>query len=167
MKMYKRMAKSISFGAKRKKKNIKYIVIHFTNNIGDTARNNVDFFATGNTREAGAHFFVDSKGNIARSIPMNIIAYAVGGFYNKRNGAGTYYKKCTNENSVSIELCNCVKNFTEAQAKATKKLVKYIQRYCPNAQVIIRHWDVNGKACPGPMTGKSNKMWKSFLNKIS
>lgn len=167
MKMYKKMAKAISYAAKkRSRKAVKYIVIHYTSNANDTAKNNVDYFATRNERQAGAHFFVDSNGNIGRSIPMNRTAWAVGGFFNKANGAGSYYKKCTNENSVSIELCNCAKNYTDKQAKATKKLVKYIRKYCPNAKTVIRHWDVNGKSCPGCMTGKNNKKWNSFKKAI-
>lgn len=167
MKMYKRMAKAISYAAKkRSRKAVKYIVIHYTGNANDTAKNNVDFFAIRNERQAGAHFFVDSNGNIGRSVPMNRTAWSVGGFFNKANGAGSYYKKCTNENSVSIELCNCTKNYTDKQAKATKKLVKYIRKYCPNAKTVIRHWDVNGKSCPGCMTGKDNKKWNSFKKEI-
>lgn len=167
MKMYKKMAKSISYNAKkRKKKDVKYIVIHYTGNENDTAKNNVNYFANSNTRPAGAHFFVDSKGNIGRSIPLNRVAYAVGGFFNKLNGAATYYKKCTNENSVSIELCDCVKKYSDKQAKATKKLVKYIRKHCPNAKTIIRHWDVNGKSCPACMTGINNKKWASFKKAI-
>lgn len=71
MKMTTKYAKSISYGNKRPLSNIKYIVIHYTGNKGDTAQNNLDYFANGNTRQAGAHFFVDKKGNVGKSIPMN------------------------------------------------------------------------------------------------
>lgn len=62
----------------------------------------------------------------------------------------------TNENSVSIELCDCnnvEKPYSNKQIKAVRKLIKYIQRYCPNANKIIRHFDVNGKHCPGTDNG--------------
>ena len=115
MKMYKKMAKSISYSPiKRNRKDVKYIVIHYTGNSNDTAKNNADYYATGNTRLAGAHFFVDKLGNTARSIPMNRTAWAVGGAKYadcKATGGGKYYSKCTNYNSVSIELCGC----TEAE----------------------------------------------------
>ena len=62
MNINKKLAKSISYGGVRDLKSIKYIVLHFTGNKGDTAKNNALFYATGNTREAGAHFFVDKKG---------------------------------------------------------------------------------------------------------
>ena len=162
----KRKAKPISYGGKRSCTKIKYIVIHYTGNRGDTAKNNLDFFATSNTREAGAHYFVDSEGKIGESIPISYVAYAVGGFYSSKHGAGTYYKKCTNFNSVSIELCNCTKGVTWEQMLAVRELVQYIQTRCPHAKTILRHWDVNGKDCPGPMTGKKNKKWKHLKNKI-
>ena len=60
--MYTRIANHNSYSyIKRKRKDVKYIVIHFTANKGDTAKNNADYFATGNTRQVGAHFFVDKK----------------------------------------------------------------------------------------------------------
>lgn len=164
IKINKRLAKSISFGSKRELKSIKYIVIHYTGNKGDTAKNNADYFATGNTREAGAHFFVDKTGEIWKSINMNRIAWAVGGLYSQSNGAGSYYQKCTNTNSVSIELCDCLEDTNWEQMKATRQLVKYIQKKCPNAKTIVRHWDVNGKTCPAPMIGINNEKWKKFHN---
>lgn len=167
MKMYKRLAKPISYcKIKRKRSNVAFIVIHYTGNKTDTAKNNADYFAEKNTRTAGAHFFVDSDGNIARSIPMNRSAWAVGGFYTRDDGSARFYKVCNNYNSVSIELCNAVSGYTPEQAKAVKKLIKYIRRYCPNAKKVIRHWDVNGKDCPKPMCGSNNKKWNKFLKDI-
>ena len=162
LKMYKRKAKKISYGSKRSLKQIKFIVIHATSNEDDTAKNNVDFFATGNTREAGAHFFVDKQGNIARSIPMNLSAYAVGSKYDTSNGAGAYYNVACNENTVSIELCDCNRRTNWEQMLATRKLVEYIQKKCPNAKTVIRHWDVNGKQCPIPFIGRNNDDWVMF-----
>lgn len=162
-----KLAKSISYGAKRNFNDIKYIVIHYTGNKGDTAKNNAIYFATSNTRQAGAHFFVDKNGEIYKSININRIAYAVGGKYSLTNGAGTYYNKCTNANSVSIELCDCVSDVSWEQMKAVRELVKYIQNKCPNANKIIRHWDVNGKNCPDPMIGANNKKWKHLYNYIN
>ena len=40
--------------------NIQYIVIHYTGNKGDTAKNNADYFYGGN-RQASAHYFVDDN----------------------------------------------------------------------------------------------------------
>lgn len=168
MKMIKKNAKSISYGGKRSLNNIKYIVIHYTGNKGDTALNNLDYFANGNTRQAGAHFFVDKAGKIGKSIAMSRTAWAVGGDHRSgRKGEAAYFGKCTNANSVSIELCDmCVKTNWE-QMLATRKLVKYIQSKCPNAKTVIRHWDVNGKECPAPFVGTSNEKWIEFKRFIT
>lgn len=168
MKMIKKNAKSISYGGKRSLNNIKYIVIHYTGNKGDTALNNLDYFANGNTRQAGAHFFVDKAGKIGKSIAMSRTAWAVGGDHRSgRKGEAAYFGKCTNANSVSIELCDmCVKTNWK-QMLATRKLVKYIQSKCPNAKTVIRHWDVNGKECPAPFVGTSNEKWIEFKRFIT
>lgn len=167
MKIYNLKAKPISYSPTvRNRKDIKYIVIHYTGNAGDTAKANAYYFATSNKRQAGAHFFVDKNGKIYKSINMNRTAWAVGGLYTRSNGAGSYYGKCTNKNSVSVELCDCRDNANDVQALAVKHLIKYIRTKCPNAKKIIRHWDVNGKCCPAPMCGTSNAKWKSFLKKI-
>ena len=166
LKINEYLAKEISYGEKRDLYHVRYIVIHYTGNARDTAKNNAKYFATTNTREAGAHFFVDKKGEIWKSIHMNRVAYAVGGLYSKADGAGFYHRECTNANSISIELCDCLDDVSWEQMLAVRQLVKHIQSKCPNAKTIIRHWDVNGKECPGPMTGRNNKKWKHLKNKI-
>lgn len=160
-------AKPISYGGTRALSAIKYIVIHYTAGNGDTALAECRYFANGNTRSAGAHFFVDRAGNVIQSIPINRTAWSVGGFYTRANGAGAYYNVCTNFNSVSIELCDLLKkSMSSAQTIATKNLVAYIKSQCPNAKTIIRHWDVNGKACPARMVGTNNAEWKNLLRQL-
>lgn len=157
-------AKSVSYGGTRALSAVHYIVIHYTGNNNDTAKANCNYFKTSNTRSAGAHFFCDRSGEVIQSIPINRIAWSVGGFFTQKNGAGSYYKKCTNTNSVSIELCDIASKYpSDAQIKACKALISYIQSECPNAKTIIRHWDVNGKSCPARMTGTNNSEWKQFL----
>lgn len=167
MKINKRMAKPISYGGKRNLSDVKFIVIHFTGNKGDTAKNNADFYATGNKREAGAHFYVDKIPEIWESVPMERIAWSVGHFFTKKDGAASYYGKCTNANSVSIEMCDCIAGASWEQMLAIRELVLYIKKRCPNAKTIIRHWDVNGKECPKPMIGKGNLKWKHLHNKLT
>lgn len=163
-------AKSISYGGSRSKKDVKYIVIHYTGNNNDTAKNNASYFHNGNQRYAGAHFFVDQFGSVYQSIPMSLIAWSVGDYVTTANGAGSYHGKCRNANSVSIELCDCAsKNPSQKMIKAVTKLIAYIRKNCPNAKTVIRHWDVSGKNCPGRMTGTTavgRKRWKNFLAAI-
>ena len=56
---------------------------------------------------------------------------------------------------------------TIAQTKATKQVVKFIRKWCPNAKTIIRHWDVNGKSCPALMIDTNNKKRMAFKKAIS
>lgn len=50
------LTKAVSYGAKRNRKSVLYIIIHYTGNKGDTSKNNAKYFATSNTRAAGANF---------------------------------------------------------------------------------------------------------------
>lgn len=140
------------------------IVIHYTGNNNDTAENNGKYFATSNTRQAGAHYFVDQKGITVKSVPLKRTAWAVGGSKYKTAG-GMYYGKFRNDNTVSIELCDIAnKEPSQAMIKAVKKLIKQIRKSCPNATKVIRHYDVNGKPCPAPMVDETR--WTEFLKKI-
>ena len=164
MEMYYKKAKSISFSkSERDRNSILYIVFHYTGNKGDTAKNNVDFYANGNTREAGAHFFVDQAGRIGRSIPMNRTAWSIGGA--KYNKGGTCYGRVTNDNSISIEMCDIVNKLpSDEMIGAIKELLTYIQKYCPNATTVVRHYDVTGKYCPASMIDTDT--WEDFLESI-
>ncbi len=162
-------AKSISYSpCKRDKKAVQYIVIHYTAGKNDTAVGEGNYFKNVNTRSAGAHFFVDQKGDIVKSIALDRIAWAVGGSrYSdyKKTGGAKLYGVCRNVNSVSIELCdNLDKDPSPAQIKAVKKCIKYIRKYCPNATKVVRHFDVTGKRCPARMMD-GNK-WRRFLTAI-
>ena len=55
---------------------VKYIVLHYTGNKGDTAKNNVDYFYGGN-RGASAHYFVDDN-SIWQSVEEYNSAWSVG-----------------------------------------------------------------------------------------
>ena len=161
-------AKSISYGSKRSRNSVIYIVIHNTGNKGDLAISNANYFAKTNTRQAGAHIFIDQKGDIVKSIALNLIGWSVGGNQKSgRNGEAKYYGKCTNSNSVSIELCDIVDKYpSRDMIIAVRKAIKYIRKRCPNATRIIRHWDVNGKDCPHLFAGEDNKKWEKFLRDI-
>ncbi len=138
---------------------IKWLVIHW---VGDesTAVNNGTYFQGGD-RGASAHYFVDDK-NIVQSVLEKNAAWAVGSRGLLDQGSpyakygGKYFGKCTNANSLSIEMC-CKKDskdnlyITKATLERTAQLVQAIQKRLgiDNAHVI-RHFDVNGKLCPLP-----------------
>lgn len=152
------MAKKNSYGGTRSLASIKFIVLHYTGNHGDIAMDNARFFASGNTRSAGAHFFADQDGSVVQSIPLKYIAWSVGDW---RNGKGTHYAYCTNSNSVSIEMCDQLnKDASEKQIAAVRELIAYIKSQCPGIVDVIRHYDVTTKHCPARYL--SNSKWHAL-----
>lgn len=163
-------AKPISYGGKRPLSAVEAIVIHFTGNDGDTAEGNASYFhrsGDGNTRAAGAHIFIDQKGNAVKSIGLDLIAWAVGDWEGRSGGGGSLHNILRNANTVSIELCDTAsKDPSPAMIKKTRQVIKYIRRRCTRAKIICRHWDISGKNCPGRMTGLANQRWLKFLEDI-
>ena len=143
---------------KRSHDAVKFIIIHYTGIDNDMAQAEGNFFAKTNTRSAGAHFFVDRKGNIVKSVDLNRVAWSVGG-KKYANKGGKLYGIANNSNSVSIEMCDCKSNVypSEAQIEAMVSVIKYIRKHCKNANLLIRHYDVNGKPCPGTMTDETEE----------
>lgn len=145
---------------------IKYIVIHYTSNNGDTAKNNVDYYA-GNGIGSSAHYFVDEYDNIYQSVKDTDTAWAV--------GASKYaHPYCRNANSISIELCsrNCNGSgkpasdhgwyFKEQTEKNGAELTKTLMAmYGVPAENVLRHYDVTGKICPAPFVNNP-KDWEAF-----
>lgn len=168
----KNTANKANYGSKRALSAIKWIVIHYTANDGDTDENNGKYFHN-NAVSASANYFVDSD-SITECVPDEYSAYAVGGS-KYSTGGGKYYKKCTNSNSISIELCDDVKNgtvypSTATIANAVAFTKKKMKEFGIDADHVIRHYDVNGKPCPGYWCGSSakDKKWKEeFWNKLS
>lgn len=165
------LANKKNYGSSRSTKNIKYIVIHYTANDGDTDENNGKYFKN-NIVKASAHYFVDDD-SVTQSVPDNYVAWSVGG--NKysncsKTGGGKYYGKCTNSNSISIELCDDVKNGTiYPSAKTITNALELVsilmKKYSIPKSNVIRHFDVTGKSCPAYWV--NNSKWKSeFWNKI-
>ena len=153
-----------NYGGKRNKSVIKYIVIHYTGNDGDTDENNGKYFHN-NRVGASAHIFVDSD-SATLSVPLDHVAYAVGGNY----GGGRLYRQCTNINSISIELCDDIKNgkvypHDRTIENALSLVNKLMREYNIPKDNVIRHYDVNGKKCPAYWVDDT-KWKKEFWNKI-
>lgn len=151
---------------------IKYIVIHWVG-AASSAKNNADYFYSAD-RKASAHYFVDDK-EIWQSVLDKNAAWAVGGGpldqaspyakYGKK-----YFNKCTNSNSISIEMC-CKKNsqgklyITDETIDLTAELVQMLQKkYSISDKNVIRHFDVNGKLCPG--THIEELKWEKLHSKL-
>lgn len=139
--------------------NTRYIVVHYTSNRGDTAKNNADYFA----REkpgVSAHFFVDEK-EIWESVPENRIAWHC--------GAKQYrHPECRNSNSIGVEICMNDKKgaIRQGSIQNAVKLVRLLmERYSVPLERVVRHHDVTGKHCPAPFVDDPTR-WQAFRNEL-
>ncbi len=96
MKINKMIAHSNNF-TKGIKQKIQFIVIHYTDNNGDLAKSNCNYFKSAN-RNASAHYFIDEK-EIWQSVEDNNTAWHCG------TRVRYYHNKSRNDNAIGIELC--------------------------------------------------------------
>lgn len=143
---------------------IKYLVIHYTANDGDTAKNNVDYYANNKNLGASAHFFVDEN-QIWQSVKESDTAWHCG---------ATLYKHalCRNYNSIGIELCSRIDKYgvyyfkNETIINAVKLTKELMAKYNIPIENVIRHYDVTGKVCPAPMV-KDAALWSRFKEMLT
>lgn len=140
---------------------IKYIVVHYTGNNGDTALANTNYFKS--YRGASAHYFVDEN-NIYQSIEDKNIAWHC--------GANSYkHPYCRNNNSIGVELCSYIVSGKYAFKPKTVDnavwLVKCIMaQYNVPITNVIRHYDVTGKICPEPFV-RDVAAWQNFKARLT
>lgn len=165
------LANQNNYGGKRNTSIIRYIVIHYTGNDGDRAASNGRYFKE-RIVNASAHYFVDDM-EIIQSVPDHCIAWSVGGKKypsSDKTGGGKWYRKCTNANSISIELCDTKKNgvsdFSEATMANAAELCKMLmKKYNVPIENVIRHFDVVGKICPKPFV-ENEAAWKKWKERL-
>lgn len=166
---------------------IKYIVIHYT--AGSTSKtgaayNNAVRFSNPSVG-ASADFIVDDTTAVQYNPDVkNRYCWHCGDNKAYTKG-GSYYGKCTNANSIGIEVC-CTNprwsnstpanspdwSFTNAAIEKAVELTKYLmQTYGIDADHVIRHYDVSGKLCPGIIgwneDSKDVSKWKAFKARLS
>lgn len=164
------LAKFGNYGGSRTADKIRYLVIHYTGNDGDKAANNAKYYAN-NVVKASAHYFVDDT-TVYRSVPDLTVAWSVGGSkWNDcaQTGGGTMYGKITNTNSISVELCDTVKDgaygATEATLSNAVELCRELmEKYGIPLENVYRHFDVTGKRCPAYMMDAS--VWAAFKKRL-
>ena len=165
---------------------IQYIVIHYTAGVSSkpgSAANIARYFATSD-KDASADFIVDDV-TIVQYNPNPRIRYcwAVGGAKYGNKG-GRLYGVAKNTNCVSIEICSTnstgkmqsanspTYSFTDAALKNALDLTKHLMaEYGIDAAHVIRHYDVNGKLCPGIIgwnaeSGDESK-WAAFKAQLT
>ena len=168
-------------------RDIKWIVLHYTAGTSSSkgaAQNTAAYFAK-TASQASADFIVDDTDIVQYNPdPRNKYCWAVGGnkySINSTTLAGKYYGQCTNNNSISIEMCSRKANtatlnatdndwyLTETTINNAVILTKYLmQLYNIDYNHIIMHHMVTGKLCPQPWCKNEEVLnnWYNFLNLV-
>ena len=161
------LANRANYGSKRDLSKIKYLVIHYTSNDGDSDEANGKYFAN-NVVKASAHYFVDDN-SVTQSVPDDYVAYSVGG--KCQSNHHPMYKVITNTNSISIEMCDNHKDGTvnicgETLANTYALARALMSKYNITIDRVYRHYDVNGKLCPNCNGLLDDAVWQNFKNNI-
>ena len=164
------LANSGNYGGSRNASQIRYLVYHYTGNDGDSAANNAAYFHW-NTVKASAHYFVDDT-TVWRSVPDLKVAWSVGGskYANAdKTGGGTMYGVITNTNSISIEMCDTIRNGVYQASEATLANAAALgralmEKYGIPIENVYRHFDVTGKHCPSYLVNAQK--WAEFKKRL-
>ncbi len=164
------LANSGNYGGSRNASQIRYLVYHYTGNDGDKAANNAKYFQN-NIVKASAHYFVDDT-TVWRSVPDLKVAWSVGGskYANAdKTGGGTMYGVITNTNSLSIEMCDTIRNGVYQASEATLANAAALgrtlmEKYGIPIENVYRHFDVTGKHCPSYLV--SAQKWAEFKKRL-
>ena len=165
------IARRENYGEKRQTSDIKYIVLHYTANDGDSDESNAKYFKD-RIVKASAHYFVDDD-SVTQSVPDDFVAWSVGGSkYSDcdKTGGGKLHRMATNKNTLNIEMCDTkhdgqvmVSETTMANAAALCKVL--MKKYGIDSDHVIRHFDVNGKHCPAYFMDKD--AWAGFKKRLN
>lgn len=145
------------------KRDVSYIVMHYTGNSNDVAKNNANYFAGAN-REASAHFFVDNT-SIYQSVKLQDVAWHCG------TKKIYYHNNCRNGNSLSIEMCCTSGNYKVSdvtQQNAAYLCAHLCQLIGISAEqvdtYVLRHYDITHKKCPAQMVDENE--WTAFKTMV-
>jgi N-acetylmuramoyl-L-alanine amidase len=164
------LANSGNYGGSRNASQIRDLVYHYTGNDGDRAANNAKYFQN-NIVKASAHYFVDDT-TVWRSVPDLKVAWSVGGskYANAdKTGGGTMYGVISNTNSLSIEMCDTIRNGVYQASEATLSNAAALgralmEKYGIPIENVYRHFDVTGKHCPSYLVNAQK--WAEFKKRL-
>lgn len=165
---------------KKENRTIEYIVLHYTAGVSNksTSTNfNICKYWNNSSSKASADFVVDED-DVYQYNPdiRNYYTYHCGGSKYNYKGGARLYGKCTNSNSIGIEMCSYREDGNNKASaeddgwkigkntiELTKELVGYLKNeYSIKDENVITHFDVTGKLCPRPFLkyDKNNDSWK-------
>lgn len=161
--IYKPIANTRQIGRKRSHSEIKFIVIHYTGNYNAGADAEAHYkYLQRATRYGSAHYYVDDR-QIIQTIGDSRVAWSVG----DNQGKGRYLNGCTNNNSISIEMCV---NADADQKKTYKNVLELTKNLMAKFKVpverVCRHYDVSRKDCPHNFRANNWAMWWQFKEEI-
>ena len=143
---------------------VRYIVMHYTANNGDTARNNCDYYHRVGGLQASAHYFCDEHGAM-QSVREGDTAWHCG-------ARAYWHPECRNGNSIGIEMCSRKRAdgsyyiLPETVANAAALAREIMQRYGIDTDHVLRHYDVTGKRCPMPWVDDPAQ-WVAFKEMLT
>jgi N-acetylmuramoyl-L-alanine amidase CwlA len=164
---------------------IKYIVIHYTAGVTSrpgSAVNTADYYPK--SQNVSADFTVDDAEIVQYNGDIkNRYCWHCGG-NNYHTKGGSLFGKCTNANSIGVEICSTnstgkmqnandrTYSFTEAAVNNALELVRFLMtEYNIPAENVVRHYDVTGKPCPGIIgwnaDSGSEKEWEKFKARLT
>jgi N-acetylmuramoyl-L-alanine amidase CwlA len=138
---------------KRKLKELRGIVIHWTANVAKGANAQAHFKYFGNTyRGASAHYFVDSIQTV-QLIPDDEVAWHVGDKIRTSNlpVRAKYVPKGGSPNDYFIGIEMCVNVDSDAQTVIDSTILltsQLMMKYNLTKDQVVRHFDLTGKDCP-------------------
>lgn len=160
-------ADSSNYYSGRGGNSIKYIVMHYTANDGDTDEGNAHYFQ-GAGRRASAHYFVDEN-SVTQSVRDNDAAWHCGG--DLESAHHPLRGICMNRNSLGVEMCSDIVGgkytITPQTVDRAVELVKYLMaKYGIDVDHVVRHYDVTGKDCPKPWV-RDESQWRKFKARLT
>ena len=134
------------------------IVLHYVQNPGTTARQNVDWIKTLKNQDplddiddhyASAHYFIDDK-EIIQVIPEDERAYHVGA--NQYTDFGLSISSYPNARTIGLEFCHPDKT-GKPNYQTYKHIIELCKYLCCKFKLdpkkdICLHYDITGKDCP-------------------
>ena len=160
-------ADSSNYYSGRGGNSIKYIVMHYTANDGDTDEGNAHYFQ-GAGRRASAHYFVDED-SVTQSVRDRDAAWHCGGALESSHHP--LRGICMNRNSLGVEMCSDIVGgkytITPQTVDRAVELVKYLMaKYGIDVDHVVRHYDVTGKLCPEPWV-RDESLWRKFKARLT
>ena len=139
---------------------VKGIVVHYVGNPCSTALENRNYFESlkdqkgSDATSVSSHFVIGMEGEVIQCIPLYEVAYAS----NHRNS-----------DTISIECCHpdTTGKFYDSTYTSAVNLCAYLCReFELEAEAVIRHYDVTGKACPKYFTDHEEE-WEKFQKDVA